>query len=254
MFGAVLGSRMVKFESEFEPPPVLTPKRGGRPKLPPEHRRPDPTRQPRTSAGPGRPRKDGSPAGSPRQPAPKPPSALQTAAAAALRARARASTASPPAPSSAPVGPFAKRDVVEARLARRETETMRLSEDELKQRAETSAGAIATLASRPELRFLERAERLAWLCAKVANQHFDTEVRSVSVGEGVSQLETIEVPTETPNFKAMDMLMKALGDYSEQKGEAERPPVTVVVAMSDLHEELGRRLAAAGVVDAEESQ
>lgn len=143
-----------------------------------------------------------------------------------------------PMPGPAPERPHAAVALAGAKVARR-AGLLAPTASELRARAQSSAEALSVLTNRPELRFLDRAERLAWLCAKVAAEHVETKALVVN-----GQTELVEVPTEAPQFKAMDMLMRALGDYDQVNHPAATTErTTVVVAMHDLHEELGRRLA-----------
>lgn len=67
-------------------------------------------------------------------------------------------------------------------------------------------------ADHPCLRYLNRADRLAWLCLQIHRSH--VEERVVSLGPGLGY-EVVDVATAAPNFKAMEMLMKAMNDYSD---------------------------------------
>lgn len=124
--------------------------------------------------------------------------------------------------------------LLKQRMARRvaEAESMRLTDEQLAVRARTTSQAMAVLASDDSLKYLDRSYRLAWLCGKVAQ-------KSMIVAENGDEID------DNPQwqFKAMDMLMRALGDFdAEHHGSNGEQKATVIVAMSDLHEELGRRL------------
>lgn len=91
-------------------------------------------------------------------------------------------------------------------------------------------------ADHPCLRYLNRADRLAWLCLQVHRAHVEEKVVSLGPGFGY---EMVDVATDAPRFKAMEMLMKAMGDYSDgakiavdarSAPGAEAPRVVLVVA------------------------
>lgn len=86
------------------------------------------------------------------------------------------------------------------------------------------------------LRFMNRADRLAWLCLQVHRTHVEEKVVQLGAGMGY---EIAEVGTEEPQFRAMELLMKALGDFApnvavqvNQNGD-ENPPGVVLMVMDN---------------------
>jgi hypothetical protein len=89
-------------------------------------------------------------------------------------------------------------------------------------------------ANHPCLKYMNRADRLAWLCLQVHREHEEEKV--VSLGQGMGY-DIARVGTEEPKFRAMEMLMKALGDYApttavqvNQNGETGDTQVVLMVA------------------------
>lgn len=78
------------------------------------------------------------------------------------------------------------------------------TEADLLAREQTSAAALAVLVNRPELKYLRRLERLAWLAQQVA---------------------------EDGDLKAMELLMKACGDFKPETSVVvnNTPPATLIV-------------------------
>lgn len=64
----------------------------------------------------------------------------------------------------------------------------------------------------PCLRYLKKNERLAWLALQVWGVHEKENV--VSMGPGMGY-EIVNTGTQDPNFKAMELLMRACGDFAE---------------------------------------
>jgi hypothetical protein len=92
-------------------------------------------------------------------------------------------------------------------------------------------------AEHPALRFLNRADRLAWLCLQVHRTHVEEKVVQLGVGMGY---EVAQMGTEEPNFRAMEMLMKAMGDFApnvavqvNQSGDEEGASQSVVLMVAD---------------------
>ncbi len=111
-------------------------------------------------------------------------------------------------------------DPIVAKLAEREKAQIRAAAraaTQTRQAMIKAAAARQTLAqevvdaSHPCLKYLNRADRLAWLCLQVHREHEEEKV--VSLGNGMGY-EIAKVGTDAPKFRAMDMLMKALGDYA----------------------------------------
>ncbi len=67
----------------------------------------------------------------------------------------------------------------------------------------------------PCLRYLKREERLAWLALQVYSSH--EKEHPISLGPGYGY-EIVTLATSDPNYKAMDMLMRACGDYGPGGG------------------------------------
>lgn len=79
----------------------------------------------------------------------------------------------------------------------------------LKIQVDKAADALSYLKNTPALGFLQKEVRLAWLCHQIHAQHF--EHKPVSLG--MLGYEIAEIPTDAPRFKAMEMLMRACGDF-----------------------------------------
>jgi hypothetical protein len=80
-------------------------------------------------------------------------------------------------------------------------------------RAAQAGTALALLATRDELKFLDRAERMALLCSHVAEGvPTDTEV------DADGNVVTVVTPAGRAFYlKCLEMLMKASGDYDKRE-------------------------------------
>jgi hypothetical protein len=62
------------------------------------------------------------------------------------------------------------------------------------------------------IRYLDRRERLLWLADRVAKTHTKAQAVKMRV-DGVDTVEIVHLPTEEPQERAMELLMRALGDF-----------------------------------------